>query len=57
VCRLLELDPRARVIASTGYSAGPGGSDVRVHGFRAVLSKPYRVEDLAATLAAVLRGR
>jgi CheY-like chemotaxis protein len=50
---LLALDPGLKLIASTGYSedpaAGPGD-----HGFAARLTKPYRMQELAEVLRAVL---
>ena len=53
---LLRIDPDAKLIVSSGYSTDPVMSDFRAHGFRAVISKPYRVEDLGETLRSVLNG-
>ncbi|MGW8323096.1 MAG: ATP-binding protein, partial [Thermodesulfobacteriota bacterium] len=53
---LLRIDPDAKLIVSSGYSTDPVMSDFRAHGFRAVISKPYRVEDLGETLRRVLTG-
>ncbi len=51
---ILAADPGARLIASSGYSTDPVMSGFLDHGFRAVISKPYRMEDLAETLRRVL---
>ncbi|MBN2080244.1 MAG: PAS domain S-box protein [Spirochaetes bacterium] len=52
---LLALDPRARLIVSSGYSNDPVLSRHREYGFLDVLSKPYRLEDLSHVLASVIR--
>ncbi|MBS0659197.1 MAG: PAS domain-containing protein [Verrucomicrobia bacterium] len=49
--RLLELDPQARVIVSSGYAEPPEAT-----GAVAFLRKPYRVEDLAQVLARALQA-
>ena len=51
---LLRTDPDAKLIVSSGYSTDPVMSDFRAHGFRAVISKPYRIEELGETLRRVL---
>jgi len=51
---LLSMDPDARCIVSSGYSDDPVMADHRSWGFRGVMRKPYRVEDLARALQAVL---
>ncbi|MBN2123560.1 MAG: PAS domain S-box protein, partial [Deltaproteobacteria bacterium] len=55
VKRLLEIDPRARVIVSSGYSNDPVLSDFGAYGFRGVVSKPYRIEELAGVLQELLQ--
>ncbi|WP_224960888.1 ABC transporter substrate-binding protein [Geomonas subterranea] len=52
--RILELDPQACLIVSSGYSNDPVMSEYREHGFRATLSKPYTVKDVARVLREVL---
>jgi PAS domain S-box-containing protein len=51
---LLSMDPDVRCIVSSGYSDDPVMADHRAWGFRGVMRKPYRVEDLARALQAVL---
>ena len=53
---LLRIDPEAKLIVSSGYSTDPVMSDFRAHGFSAVISKPYRIEELGETLRSVLNG-
>ncbi|HBL16336.1 MAG: hypothetical protein A2X36_02870 [Elusimicrobia bacterium GWA2_69_24] len=51
---LLAADPEARVIVSSGYSNAPIMADYAAHGFCGVLSKPYRIEEVAAALSQAL---
>ena len=48
---VLELDPDAKVIVSSGYSNDPVMASYEEHGFAAVLSKPYRFEEMKAVFA------
>ena len=43
---LLKLDPEAKAIVSSGYSNDKVMSDYMDHGFKAVVVKPYQIEDL-----------
>jgi CheY-like chemotaxis protein len=54
VKRLKGIDPRAKVIVSSGYSDDPVMSRFREYGFDGVLAKPYSVDDLAKELERVL---
>ena len=54
VRHLLELDPKARVVVSSGYSNDPVMADPIAHGFQAVLAKPYQLEDLDRVLTDLL---
>jgi len=55
--RLLEIDPDVKAIVSSGYSNDPIMADYREYGFRGVVVKPYRVEELSSVLHRVLSGR
>ncbi len=52
--KLLEIDPEARIIVSSGYSHDPIMSDFRSYGFQGVVTKPYRMRDLSEVVAAVI---
>ncbi len=52
--RLLELDPAAKAIVSSGYADDPVMAEHKAYGFSGTLSKPYRLEDLARVLAEVI---
>jgi two-component system, cell cycle sensor histidine kinase and response regulator CckA len=51
VVKLLEIDPDASVIVSSGYATDPIMSDYKKYGFRAVIAKPYSIGQLQQTLA------
>jgi CheY-like chemotaxis protein len=53
---LLRIDPEAKVIASSGYSNDPVMADYRSYGFREVIVKPYRIEELAEALHRVMKS-
>jgi DNA-binding NarL/FixJ family response regulator len=54
VRKLLEIDPAVRIIVSSGYSHDPIMSDFHTHGFRGVVTKPYRLRELSEVVAAVI---
>ncbi len=51
---LRALDPGVRAIASSGYSSDPVLAQPGRYGFQAILAKPFRVEDIAASLERAL---
>jgi len=55
--RILEIDPDARLIVSSGYSNDPILSSYAEHGFRGRIAKPYRLADLAAVIRQVVGGQ
>lgn len=54
VKELLQLDPRARVLVSSGYSYDPIMANYREYGFSGVIQKPYRVAELGAKVHEVI---
>lgn len=57
VQRLKEIDPGVTAIVSSGYSNDPVMADYRKYGFRGVISKPYRVEELSKVLYELIASR
>jgi len=51
---LLELDPSVKVVVSSGYSNDPIMSHYADHGFRAVMVKPYKIEEVSNILHTLL---
>ncbi len=54
--KLRELDPEVRAVVSSGYSTDAILADPGSSGFAAAIPKPYSIENMSRTLAAVLRG-
>ncbi|UCC11718.1 MAG: response regulator, partial [candidate division WOR-3 bacterium] len=54
--KLLEIDPQAKAIASSGYSSAPVMSEFKKYGFRGVLTKPYRMQELSELLHRILKN-
>jgi len=50
VAHLLEIDPDAKVIVSSGYSTDPVMAEFAEHGFVAVVTKPYKLGELDRAL-------
>ena len=53
--QLRQIDPNVRAVVSSGYSSDPVLANHRAYGFRGVVAKPYKGEDLARVLRAVMR--
>lgn len=51
---LRSIDPKIKAIVSSGYSNDPVMADYVSHGFRALISKPYRIEELSEVLHKVV---
>jgi nitrogen-specific signal transduction histidine kinase/CheY-like chemotaxis protein len=52
---ILAMDPKARMIVSSGYSEDALMADFAQHGFQAVLPKPYNATQLLAAVTKVLQ--
>jgi two-component system cell cycle sensor histidine kinase/response regulator CckA len=48
--KLREIDPHVKAIVSSGYSDDPVIANYRDYGFRGVLSKPYKIDELREIL-------
>jgi PAS domain S-box-containing protein len=55
--KILAIDPSARLVVSSGYSADAVMANYRRHGFSAVLPKPYTAQDLCQTVQKLVVGR
>jgi PAS domain S-box-containing protein len=51
---LRGIDPEIRAVVSSGYSNDPVMSDYRRYGFKGVVVKPYRIEELSRVLHRVM---
>ncbi len=51
---ILEMDPSARLIISSGYADQPVLADYRAHGFVGVLRKPYHLDALGRAVEEAL---
>ena len=52
--KLLEIDPDAKAIVSSGYTDDPVISNFEGYGFSGFIPKPYMLEDLRKVLTEVL---
>ncbi len=57
VKEILEVDPKARCIVSSGYSNDPVMANYASYGFKGVAEKPYSIESLLAVVAKALEDR
>jgi PAS domain S-box-containing protein len=53
--RLKRIDPKVRVLVSSGYSVDGGAQELLAEGASGFIQKPYKIADLKTSLAAVLR--
>ena len=51
---LLKVDPDVRAIVSSGYSTDPAVTNFQEFGFKAVIAKPFKIEELKEILAGVV---
>jgi PAS domain S-box-containing protein len=54
--KLLEIDPKAKGIVSSGYSNDPVLANYRDYKFSGMVAKPYKVTELSEVLHNVLNG-
>lgn len=53
--QLLIVDPKAKAIASSGYSNDPLMANYQAYGFKGVIAKPFKAGELSKVLAQVLQ--
>lgn len=53
--KLFEIDPDVKAIVSSGYSSDPVMANFKDYGFKSVLSKPYKMEELCKVLHSVIK--
>lgn len=51
---ILDIDPEAKVIVSSGYADNPVMSNYAAYGFKGIISKPYTMNNLQKVLSKVL---
>jgi DNA-binding NarL/FixJ family response regulator len=54
--KLLEIDAKAKVIVSSGYSNDPIMADYKAYGFSGVVSKPYTIHQLSEAVRKIIEG-
>jgi CheY-like chemotaxis protein len=54
VRKLLEIDPGAKAIVSSGYSQDPILANYRDYGFLGVITKPYRIREMSEIVSRVI---
>ncbi len=55
--QLMELHPEVTAVVSSGYSNDPIMANYRAYGFKGVVAKPYRFEDLSTVMREILTSR
>lgn len=57
IAKLLEIDPQAKVIVSSGYANDAVVANYRDYGFVGMISKPFLLKELSSQIAAVLSAK
>jgi DNA-binding NarL/FixJ family response regulator len=55
--RIREIDPSVKAIVSSGYSNDPIMAEYEKYGFKGVIAKPYKINELSETLSKVITGK
>jgi two-component system, cell cycle sensor histidine kinase and response regulator CckA len=51
----VDMDPDVKAIVSSGYSNDPVMSNFSEYGFKGVVKKPFKIEDLSTAIEQVLK--
>lgn len=54
--KILEIDPNVNAVVSSGYSTDSVMANYQDYGFSAVLSKPYKLEEISSVMQELLQG-
>jgi len=57
VDRLGALDPQVKTILMSGFSQHPAVTEFQTYGFKAVITKPFTLQELSATMHSVITPR
>ena len=55
MAKLLKIDPKVNTIVSSGYSNDPIIGNYKKYGFKGVVTKPFKIEELSKILNTVLK--
>ena len=47
---ILDMDPDARILVSSGYSNDPVMADYKAYGLKGIIAKPFRLAELKDTI-------
>ena len=56
VKHILKINPKAKVIVTSGYSGDPIMANYKDYGFKGIITKPYTIDKLKNTLLKVLKA-
>ncbi len=51
---LIKIDPDVKAIVSSGYSTDPAVTNFQEYGFKGVIAKPFKIEDLSSVLKRII---
>ena len=57
VKKILEIEPEAKVIVSSGYSEDLVLAEFKQYGFKGILPKPYESRSMSKVLHEVIQGK
>lgn len=51
---LIKIDPEVKAVVSSGYSTDPAVTNFQEYGFKGVIAKPFKIEDLSSVLKRII---